>query len=81
MNNCFHCDQPVPTNIHIQLNILGEERDLCCVGCEAVAKAIINSGSESFYQYRTDASETPEFTPEELPLNIDKALIVSNDLG
>jgi Cu2+-exporting ATPase len=74
MKNCFHCNQPVPGNIHIQLKILNEERDLCCVGCEAVAKAIISSGSESFYQYRTDASETPEFTPEDLPSFISQEL-------
>jgi Cu2+-exporting ATPase len=67
MKSCYHCEQVVPGNVNIQLSILGQPRDLCCVGCEAVASAIINSGSESFYKYRTDASETPEFTPEELP--------------
>jgi Cu2+-exporting ATPase len=67
MKTCYHCDQVVAGNLNIQLSILGQPRDLCCIGCKAVASAIINSGSESFYQFRTDASETPEFSPEELP--------------
>ena len=80
MNNCFHCNQAVPSNVHIQIQILDEQRDLCCVGCEAVANAIINSGSESFYRYRTDASETPEFTPEELPSFISQELALYDNL-
>ena len=78
--NCFHCHQVVPNNINIQLSILGETRDLCCVGCEAVAKAIISSGSESFYKFRTDASETPEFTPEALPEHISQELSLYDNL-
>jgi Cu2+-exporting ATPase len=76
MKTCYHCDQVVTDNVNIQMDILGQARDLCCVGCEAVASAIIQSGSESFYQYRTDASETPEFTPAELPEFISNELIL-----
>jgi Cu2+-exporting ATPase len=67
MTECFHCAAHVPHDVHIELDILGQTRALCCVGCEAVATAIVHSGSESFYQYRTDVSETPEFTPASLP--------------
>ena len=74
MNSCYHCDQVIPNQIDIKLTILGEPRNLCCTGCQAVASAIINSGSESFYQYRTDSSDTPEFTPEELPAFISQEL-------
>jgi Cu2+-exporting ATPase len=76
MKTCYHCDQVVTGNVNIQMHILGQARDLCCVGCEAVAGAIIQSGSESFYQYRTDASETPELTPAELPEFISNELIL-----
>lgn len=47
---------------------------MCCPGCEAVASAIVSSGSESFYQYRTEHSETPEFTPKALPQSIQQEL-------
>lgn len=76
MLTCYHCDQVIPNKVDIQLTILGEPRKLCCNGCKAVASAIISSGSESFYQYRTDSSETPEFTPEELPTFIAQELIL-----
>ncbi len=74
MTDCFHCGASVPTNVQIQLNILGDTRDLCCTGCEAVAVAIVQSGSESFYQYRTDVNETPEFTPASLPQSMQMEL-------
>lgn len=33
---------------------------MCCHGCEAVANAIINSGMDDFYKYRTSNPEKPE---------------------
>jgi len=74
MTDCFHCGASVPHNVQIQLDILGGARDLCCTGCEAVANAIVQSGSESFYQYRTDVNETPEFTPATLPQSMQMEL-------
>lgn len=47
---------------------------MCCVGCQAVAQAIVNSGSEQFYEYRTDHSETPDFTPQALPETVQNEL-------
>ncbi|MEY8246990.1 MAG: heavy metal translocating P-type ATPase [Bermanella sp.] len=74
MSDCFHCGALVPANVQIRLDILGDERDLCCTGCEAVAEAILQSGSESFYQYRSDVSATPEFTPASLPQSMQMEL-------
>ena len=74
MSACFHCGQPVPKGLNLNVEILGEARDMCCPGCEAVASAIVSSGSESFYQYRTEHSETPEFTPKALPQTIQQEL-------
>ena len=33
---------------------------MCCHGCEAVAQAIINSGMDDFYKYRTASLDKPE---------------------
>ncbi len=74
MTDCYHCGALVPENIHIKIDILGNSRDMCCYGCKAVAQAITQGGDESFYQYRTDASLTPEFTPNSLPNNIKQEL-------
>ena len=74
MSNCYHCGQSVPENLNLTVSILGSARDMCCPGCEAVASAIVQNGSESFYQYRTKTSETPEFTPQSLPASIHQEL-------
>jgi Cu2+-exporting ATPase len=36
--------------------VLGAERDMCCAGCEAVARTIVASGLESYYETRTRAA-------------------------
>ena len=54
--NCFHCSLPVPKNTTYHVEIDGVEQAMCCPGCEAVAKAIVDGGLTSFYQYRTDTS-------------------------
>lgn len=74
MKSCYHCGAQVPVHVHIQMDILGQSRDLCCVGCQAVASAIINNGGENFYQFRSDNSQTPEFTLDTLPTTISQEL-------
>jgi len=57
---CFHCGLPVADSINISINYLGEKKPMCCHGCEAVAHAIINSGMDNFYKYRTSTLGKPE---------------------
>ena len=33
---------------------------MCCYGCQAVARSIIDSGMDDFYRYRTSPAEKPE---------------------
>ena len=56
--NCFHCSLPVPKNSSYLVTVDGEERAMCCPGCQAVANAIVDGGLTSFYKYRTDTSPT-----------------------
>lgn len=63
---CFHCGLPVLKPDLFGLKIDGEYRQMCCKGCEAVAKAIVNSGMEDYYKHRTEnaesaANELPDF--------------------
>ncbi len=76
MSPCYHCGANIPDNLSIQVEVLGQARQMCCIGCQAVTQAILQSGSESFYQYRTDTSDTPEFTPNSLPSSIKQELIL-----
>lgn len=74
MTSCYHCGLEADPNLNLSVHILGENRIMCCVGCQAVAHAIVDGGSESFYQFRTDTSETPEFTPQNLPSSLQQEL-------
>ena len=51
---CFHCGLPVPRGVDINVEINGEPQPMCCHGCEAVAQAIVDSGMDSYYSYRTE---------------------------
>ncbi len=58
--SCFHCGLPVPEGLDISIDYQGEKKPMCCHGCEAVAQAIINSGMDDFYKYRTATLDKPE---------------------
>ncbi len=51
---CFHCGLPVPRGVDITVEINAKPQPMCCHGCEAVAQAIVDSGMESYYSYRTE---------------------------
>lgn len=74
MSTCYHCGQIVADNLHLTARVFGEDRSMCCVGCQAVTNAIVQSGSESFYQYRSDTNTTPDFTIDTLPQSVRQEL-------
>ena len=66
---CFHCGLPVPAGFDARVNVDGEDRAMCCHGCQAVAEAIIAAGHENFYRVRTEPSPSgqdlvPDFLRE-----------------
>ena len=63
---CYHCGLPVPAGSRFQARILGEPRELCCPGCQAVAEAIVAGGLESYYRHRSENSANPEALPKAL---------------
>ncbi|GAL25539.1 type cbb3 cytochrome oxidase biogenesis protein CcoI [Vibrio variabilis] len=63
---CYHCGEDVPANTNFSVDILGEQRDMCCPGCESVAQTIVDSGLVSYYQYRTAPAEKADLVPEQL---------------
>ncbi|MGE3162528.1 MAG: heavy metal translocating P-type ATPase [Burkholderiales bacterium] len=63
MSACFHCGQPVLEPGRYRVPVLGAERELCCAGCEAVARAIVGGGFERYYAAREAAGVRPEALP------------------
>ncbi len=65
--DCFHCGQPLPTGAHYPVEIDGQVREMCCTGCEAVAKAIVENNLTDYYRFRTEIGSRPEdLIPEAL---------------
>ncbi|MGA0037915.1 MAG: heavy metal translocating P-type ATPase [Burkholderiaceae bacterium] len=50
---CFHCGEPVPNNTHWTTRIDGTDQPMCCLGCQAVAQAIVDVGAQVYYKQRT----------------------------
>jgi len=75
-NSCFHCGLPVPEGTIYRVSIQGHERSMCCPGCQAVAEAIVDSGMDDYYTYRTEPAEqgkelVPEFLQQTLAYDLD----------
>ncbi|MCL9783277.1 cadmium-translocating P-type ATPase [Vibrio sp. S4M6] len=66
MCHCYHCGEDVPPNSEFHLEVLGENRQMCCPGCLAVAQTIVDTGLVSYYQYRTEPADRAQLIPEEL---------------
>ncbi|WP_024682206.1 heavy metal translocating P-type ATPase [Pseudomonas syringae] len=63
---CYHCALPVPAGKRFNAVVLGETRELCCPGCQAVTEAIVASGLESYYRHRSETSANPQSLPAQL---------------
>ncbi|MGY3644284.1 heavy metal translocating P-type ATPase [Pseudomonas sp. PK-RTE-24] len=63
---CYHCALPLPSGSRFTAVVLGQAREFCCPGCQAVAEAIVAGGLESYYQHRSEASANPEALPVQL---------------
>jgi len=69
--SCFHCGLPVPAGSTWSVKIAGEDRAMCCPGCEAVAKTIVDNGLSDYYVTRESYSPTGDqesLVPAELRL-------------
>jgi Cu2+-exporting ATPase len=63
LRSCYHCTLPVPPGGRFVASVLGEAREFCCPGCQAVAHAIVAGGLESYYLHRSEASVNPQVLP------------------
>ncbi len=63
---CFHCGQPIPQNTHYPVEIEHISREMCCRGCQAVARAIVEGGLADYYRHRTAKSGTAALDASEV---------------
>lgn len=56
---CFHCGLDVPAGSDFAVELLGAERPMCCVGCQAVAEMLRDEGLERWYLEREAPSGVP----------------------
>ena len=54
---CFHCGDPVPQP-PFYAEILGQSREMCCMGCQLAAQSIVEAGLEQYYLDRSEISRT-----------------------
>ena len=65
---CYHCGQIIPPGVDFPVVIDAQSRAMCCIGCHAVAKAIVDNGLADYYRNR-DA--LPETAREAVPAILD----------
>jgi len=51
-DNCYHCGLPVPPGNELTVSLDEQPRAMCCIGCQAVAQAIIDNGLTDYYRNR-----------------------------
>jgi len=65
--NCYHCGQGIPDDTDLHVAIDGSDRAMCCLGCQAVARSIVDSGLADYYRNRDALPDAPrEAMPDEL---------------
>lgn len=69
---CYHCTLPVPAGGRFIASVLGQTREFCCPGCQAVAHAIVAGGLEGYYLHRSEAAINAQALPT--PLADEEAL-------
>ncbi|MFS1704310.1 heavy metal translocating P-type ATPase [Alteromonas sp. AMM-1] len=57
---CYHCGLPAESPSPYHAIVLGKSRDMCCLGCQSVAEAIVSNGLENYYQFRTEPAAQGE---------------------
>ena len=56
---CYHCGLPIPAGVDLSVEVAGVARRLCCIGCQAVAQAIVDNGLADYYRSRDAMPNSP----------------------
>lgn len=66
---CYHCGQPIPDDTHLAVTVGVQSHAMCCLGCQAVAQAIVDNGLADYYRSRDALPESPR---EAMPAVLDQ---------
>ena len=55
--HCFHCGDPVPEP-PFHTDILGQSREMCCMGCQLASQSIVEARLEQYYLDRSEINRT-----------------------
>ncbi|MFB0935534.1 MAG: heavy metal translocating P-type ATPase, partial [Propionivibrio sp.] len=69
---CYHCGLPIPPDVALAVRVGGQERAVCCIGCQAVAQAIVANGLEDYYRNRDALPDSPR---EALPTVLESLVL------
>ncbi|OUS26352.1 copper-transporting ATPase [Thalassotalea sp. 42_200_T64] len=65
--DCFHCGEFIPPGLSLTVLIDDQAQDMCCLGCQAVALAIVDNNLEDYYRFRSEKGNKVSATvPDEL---------------
>ncbi|WP_394173303.1 heavy metal translocating P-type ATPase [Thalassotalea litorea] len=68
--DCYHCGEIVPAGLELTVNIFGNDEPMCCIGCQAVAEAIVDNNLDDYYRFRTEkGNKVNADIPEQLQVN------------
>ena len=56
-HHCFHCGDPVPRP-PFYTEVLGSQREMCCMGCQLASQSIVEAGLEQYYLDRSEINRT-----------------------
>ncbi len=59
-DTCFHCGETIPSDCHLTIQVAGNTKPVCCLGCQAVAQAILNEGLSQYYKFREQPADKAE---------------------
>lgn len=54
---CYHCNEPVPTDVTLKAHIGERQEAVCCIGCQAAVEWINGLGLNDYYRLRTTPAE------------------------
>jgi Cu2+-exporting ATPase len=66
---CYHCGLLIPDGLQLSVDIGGVPRSMCCYGCQAVARSIVDNGLADYYRSRDSLPESPR---EAVPALLDQ---------
>ncbi|NND90242.1 MAG: heavy metal translocating P-type ATPase [Granulosicoccus sp.] len=71
---CYHCTENVLQSGRWQVEFDGQRHDVCCAGCEAVMRAIVDAGLGDYYRFRTEPAEFGVL-PDDLAARLDELAV------